>query len=180
MGAFAPRHGSRYRDSRLVDRGNRRFTRVTFMDAATDQHMQWMRLALEESRKALPACAPNPPVGCVIISDGRLIARGHTGPPGQPHAEAMALRSLQCSPGGATVYVTLEPCSFEGRTPSCAVALAASGVRCVYVGIIDPHPRNQGKGLDILRAAGISVEIGLLEDEIKAALVPYLARGIAN
>lgn len=135
-----------------------------------------MRLALVESQKALPACAPNPPVGCVIVSEGRLLASGYTRPPGQPHAEAMALQNLLVSPSGAAVYVTLEPCSFEGRTPSCAKALAASGVSRVYVGIVDPHPRNQGRGLDILRAAGIAVEVGVLETEIEAALSPYLVR----
>ena len=139
-------------------------------------HEHWMRLALAESRRALPACAPNPPVGCVIVADGKLLASGHTGPPGQPHAEAMALHSLSCPPNGVTVYVTLEPCSFEGRTPSCAKALAASGVARVYVGIVDPDPRNQGRGIEILKGAGIPVEVGVLEIEIGELLSPYLIR----
>jgi pyrimidine deaminase RibD-like protein len=146
------------------------------MKSATGEHEHWMRQALVESHKALPACVPNPPVGCVIVSDGRLLSSGYTGQPGQPHAEAMALQSLPVSPSGADVYVTLEPCSFEGRTPSCAKALAASGVSRVYVGIVDPHPRNRGRGLEILRAAGIAVEVGLLENEIEATLSPYLVR----
>ena len=140
------------------------------------EHQHWMRLALTESRKALPACAPNPPVGCVIVADGQPLASGYTGPPGQPHAEAMALHGLPCPPNGVTVYVTLEPCSFEGRTPSCAKALAASGVGRVYVGIVDPDPRNQGRGLEILKAAGIAVEVGVLETEIAELLSPYLIR----
>jgi len=135
-----------------------------------------MRQALVESQKALPACAPNPPVGCVIVSDGRLLSTGYTGPPGHPHAEAMALQSLCVAPNGAAVYVTLEPCSFKGRTPSCAKALAASGVSHIYVGIVDPHPRNQGRGLEILRAAGITVEVGVLEKEVEWMLSAYLIR----
>jgi pyrimidine deaminase RibD-like protein len=142
----------------------------------TEEHQHWMRLALAESRKALPVCAPNPPVGCVIVAGGQLLASGYTGPPGQPHAEAMALQGLPCPPSGTTVYVTLEPCSFAGRTPSCAKALAACGVGHVYVGVIDPDPRNQGRGIEILEAAGITVEIGLLEAEIAALLSPYLIR----
>jgi riboflavin biosynthesis protein RibD len=143
---------------------------------SADEHQHWMRLALTESRKALPACAPNPPVGCVIVADGQLVASGYTGPPGQPHAEAMALRALSCPPRGLTVYVTLEPCSFEGRTPSCAEALAKCGVGRVYVGIVDPDPRNQGRGIEMLKAAGISVEVGVLEREIEELLSPYLIR----
>jgi pyrimidine deaminase RibD-like protein len=145
-------------------------------DVMAGVHAHWMRLALAESRKALPACAPNPPVGCVIVAGGVLVASGYTSPPGQPHAEAMALLNLSCPPGGLTVYVTLEPCSFEGRTPSCAKALAACGVSRVYVGIVDPDPRNQGRGIDILRAAGIAVHVGVLEQEVTDLLSPYLIR----
>ena len=141
-----------------------------------DEHEHWMRLALKESRKALPACLPNPPVGCVVVAGGHLLASGYTGPPGRPHAEAMALQGLSCPPNGLTVYVTLEPCSFEGRTPSCAKALAAGAVGRVFVGIVDPDPRNQGRGIDILKAAGIEVEVGLLGAEITAVLDPYLIR----
>ena len=144
------------------------------MTAEIGEHEHWMRQAIAEGRKALPACAPNPPVGCVVVSEGQLLARGHTRPPGQPHAEAMALQMLAVPAGGTTVYVTLEPCSFEGRTPSCAQALVAARVGRVYVGILDPHPRNRGSGIEILRAAGIPVEIGVLKREIEAELSPYL------
>lgn len=135
-----------------------------------------MRLALAESRRALPGCAPNPPVGCVIVSGGELLATGFTSPPGLPHAEVMALRALAGSPSGVTVYVTLEPCSFEGRTPSCAKALVAAGVGRVFVGIVDPDPRNQGRGIEILKAVGIPVDVGVLEDEIEELISPYLIR----
>ena len=141
------------------------------------EHERWMRIALQEGHKALPGCLPNPPVGCVIVHKRELLARGHTSPPGHPHAEAMALQRLRVPPAGALVYVTLEPCSFYGRTPSCAEALVAARVERVFVGIIDSDPRNQGRGLEILRAAGIAVEVGVLGAEVEAALAPYLIRG---
>jgi len=146
------------------------------MSVATGEHEHWMRQALVESRKALPACTPNPPVGCVIVCNGQVLARGYTSPPGHPHAEAMALQCLAAPAGGTTVYVTLEPCSFDGRTPSCAQALVTAGVDRVYVGIVDPHPRNRGRGIEILRTAGIPVDIGVLAKEIEAELSPYLVR----
>ncbi len=139
------------------------------------EHGEWMRQALIEGRRALPACLPNPPVGCVIVSNGHRLAHGYTGPPGHPHAEAMALSRLAV-PAGMTVYVTLEPCSFTGRTPSCARALVGAGIGRIFVGIVDPHPRNQGKGIEILRASGIEVQVGLLAQDIEAALSPYLVR----
>lgn len=140
-------------------------------------HEEMMREALDVSRAALPGCLPNPPVGCLIVLDGQVLARGYTNPPGRPHAEAMALQSLtSATAAGASVYVTLEPCSFAGRTPSCAETLVAAGVRRVFVGIIDPHPRNRGRGIDILRAGGIAVEVGIAAGEIEAALAPYLIR----
>jgi pyrimidine deaminase RibD-like protein len=141
-----------------------------------DLHDHWMRLALRESRKALPACRPNPPVGCVIVCNGDVLARGYTNPPGRDHAEIMALRQLPLPAPPVSVYVTLEPCSFDGRTPSCAEALVAARIDRVFVGMIDPHPRNQGRGIEIMRAGGIAVEVGILQDEVEAVLAPYLIR----
>jgi pyrimidine deaminase RibD-like protein len=135
----------------------------------------FMEAALEESRRALPACRPNPPVGCVIVQGEQIVARGFTGPPGQPHAEAAALAQLAGSGlEGLSAYVTLEPCSFARRTPSCALALAAAGIRHVVVSLVDPHPRNQGRGLELLRAAGVVVEVGLLEAKVREFIAPYL------
>jgi pyrimidine deaminase RibD-like protein len=85
----------------------------------------FMREALMEGRKALPACLPNPPVGCVLVRNGTIIARGYTNPPGHPHAEAMALNHVAGDLHEAMAFVTLEPCAFYGRTPSCALALIA-------------------------------------------------------
>jgi len=140
----------------------------------------FMEAALEQSRRALPACRPNPPVGCVIVQGEQIVARGFTGPPGQPHAEAAALAQLAgaglagAGLDGLSAYVTLEPCSFARRTPSCALALAAAGIRHVVVSVVDPHPRNQGRGLELLRAAGVVVEVGLLEARVREFIAPYL------
>lgn len=133
-----------------------------------------MALALTESRKALSACRPNPPVGCVIVKDRRVVAKGFTQPPGHDHAEAMALRLCEGSLEGASVFVTLEPCSFEGRTPSCTLTLIARGATEAFVSIIDPHPRNRGEGVRLLREAGITVETGILEESVKEFISPYL------
>jgi pyrimidine deaminase RibD-like protein len=134
----------------------------------------FMRAALIEGRRALPACRPNPPVGCVLVRGGEIVARGHTQPPYQPHAEPMALRELEGELQEVTAFVTLEPCAFHQRTPSCAKEMIARRVGRVYIAILDPHPRNQGAGLALLRDAGIEVVMGLLEDEARAQLGPYL------
>lgn len=139
------------------------------------RHHTFMRAALAEGRKALPACLPNPPVGCVLVRDGEIIARGHTQPPYQPHAEPMALAQVAgqdlCD---VVAYVTLEPCSFHNRTPSCAKALVAAGIQTVVVGMTDPHPRNRGRGCQILREGGITVIEGILADEAQADMGPYV------
>ena len=144
-----------------------------FSDAA---QRHFMTLALEESTHALPACLPNPPVGCVIVGGGVVVARGFTGAPGTPHAEAAALLAL--GNGGdadtLTLFVTLEPCAFVGRTPSCAHAIVASGIRRVFVGTLDPDARNDGAGIDIMRRAGITVHVGVLETRVCDFIKSYL------
>lgn len=136
----------------------------------------FMQLALAQGRLALGLCGDNPPVGCVLVRDGVVIAAGHTNAPGSPHAEAMALQQLQGKGADVTAYVTLEPCSFHGRTPSCARALIAAGIGKVCVAIIDPDPRNNGRGIALLREAGIVVETGILAAEAAKELGPYLGR----
>ena len=135
----------------------------------------YMALALAESRRALPACRPNPPVGCVLVKNHTVIARGHTQPPGHDHAEAMALRQYTESLDDVAVFVTLEPCSFSGRTPSCALALIARRPQAVFVAALDPHPRNRGAGIDLLREAGIAVEVGVLAESVMQFIGPHLA-----
>lgn len=138
--------------------------------------VRFMREAMQEGRKARGSCAPNPPVGCVAVRDQRVIARGHTNPPGQDHAEAMVLRSLPHRLDDISLFVTLEPCSFHGRTPSCARAIAERRPALVYVGMLDPHPRNRGAGIRLLEAAGIPVVVGLSKAEVEMELRPYLQR----
>lgn len=138
---------------------------------------QFMVQAIKEGRKARDICAPNPPVGCVLVCGDQIVARGHTNRPGEDHAEAMALRLLSCEHDSVTAFVTLEPCSFHGRTPSCAHALIRSSVNEVYVGIVDPDPRNNGKGIEILKSGGLKVHVGLLSQTIKQELGPYLYAG---
>lgn len=135
----------------------------------------FMRLALAEGRRALPACLPNPPVGCVLVRGGQVVATGFTQPPGQHHAEAMALAHFAQDLSDVTAYVTLEPCSFHGRTPSCAKTLVARGIQRVVVAMLDPDPRNAGAGIDILKAAGVEVTVGVLEQSAMADMGAYLA-----
>jgi pyrimidine deaminase RibD-like protein len=135
----------------------------------------FMRHALLEGRKALPGCLPNPPVGCVLVRGGEIVSRGFTQAPYQMHAEAMALSLLRGATADVSAYVTLEPCSFHGRTPSCAHALVQSGIRRVVVAMLDPDPRNNGAGLALLRQAGVEVIAGILESEAHGDLDPYLA-----
>jgi len=135
-----------------------------------------MEEALALSRQALPDCRSNPPVGCVLVWENAVLARGFTQAPGQDHAEAAALRQAGILPAGTIAYVTLEPCSFVGRTPSCARSLIDAGVSGVVASLLDPDPRNSGAGIEMLRAAGIRVEVGLLQDRVAAFLDPYLIR----
>ena len=143
------------------------------MDATTAT--AFMRAALAEGRRALPACLPNPPVGCVLVRGGSVVARGFTQPPGHPHAEALALQQVDGPLDDVTAFVTLEPCAFHGRTPSCAKTMVARGVRRVFVAMLDPDARNSGRGIEILRDAGVEVTVGLLEADAVRDLSPYLA-----
>ncbi|WLQ15507.1 bifunctional diaminohydroxyphosphoribosylaminopyrimidine deaminase/5-amino-6-(5-phosphoribosylamino)uracil reductase RibD [Hahella aquimaris] len=137
---------------------------------------RFMRLAIAEGRKAIAHCRPNPPVGCVLVRNGQVVASGHTNAPGQPHAEAMALHYLHGPTADTIAFVTLEPCSFHGRTPSCAQTLVKLGIRKLYVGMLDPHPKNRGAGIDILKQAGAEVVVGILENEVRKELEAYLWR----
>lgn len=134
---------------------------------------RWMRRALREAVRATGHAAPNPPVGCVIVRDGALIARGHTQPPPGLHAEAVALRNAGAAARGATMYVTLEPCNHHGRTPPCAAAIVAAGIRRVVVAVRDPHGAAAG-GVETLLAAGIEVETGLCAPSASRVMQPFL------
>ncbi len=123
--------------------------------------LEAMRAALALAQRGLGTVWPNPAVGCVIINEGRVVGRGWTQPGGRPHAETEALARAGDAARGAAAFVTLEPCSHWGKTPPCADALIAAGVKQVIAAIEDPDPRVAGSGLARLRQAGIAVESGL-------------------
>ncbi len=125
----------------------------------------FMRRALTLSRSGLGRCAPNPCVGCVIVKDGIVVGEARSADGGRPHAETQALSLAGEKARGADVYVTLEPCAHVGKTPPCAHALIEAGVARVYVSCIDPDPRVAGKGIAMLRAAGIDVFEGMAAEE---------------
>src|SRR5579863_302955 len=120
-----------------------------------------MALALALGRRGLGRTWPNPAVGAVLVRNGVIVGRGWTQPGGRPHAETEALRRAGDAARGATLYVTLEPCSHFGKTPTCADAIVAAGIARVVSAIEDPNPEVAGRGHARLRAAGIAVEVGL-------------------
>lgn len=133
-----------------------------------------MRRAIDLAVRARGRTSPNPLVGCVIVRGGRVLAEGWHERAGLDHAEAAALRRLGMRAPGATVYVTLEPHNFHGRTPPCTERLIAAGVARVVVGMRDPNPRVDGGGVETLERAGIAVTVGVLEAECRAINRPYL------
>ena len=128
---------------------------------------QYMSLALAEAEKAWGLTTPNPMVGAVAVKDGVVIGKGYHRRAGGPHAERELIAACGEALRGAEVYVTLEPCSTVGHTPACTDGLIAAGVKRVIVGCEDPNPRHRGRGLEILRRAGIEVESGVLERECR-------------
>ncbi|MFM7628027.1 MAG: bifunctional diaminohydroxyphosphoribosylaminopyrimidine deaminase/5-amino-6-(5-phosphoribosylamino)uracil reductase RibD, partial [Algoriphagus sp.] len=127
----------------------------------------YMRRALELAERGKGKVRPNPLVGCVIVHEGQVIGEGYHEYYGGPHAEVNALGSVsdQDLIGKSTLYVTLEPCAHWGKTPPCANLLVEKGIKHVVIATLDSHDLVSGKGLEILRSAGISVELGLLENE---------------
>jgi diaminohydroxyphosphoribosylaminopyrimidine deaminase/5-amino-6-(5-phosphoribosylamino)uracil reductase len=126
---------------------------------------RFMQLALTLGRRGLGRTWPNPAVGAVVVKDGVIVGRGWTQPGGRPHAEPEALKRAGAAARGATLYVTLEPCSHFGKSPPCADAIIAAGVSRVVAAIEDPNPEVAGNGFAKLRAAGISVDVGLFAAE---------------
>lgn len=135
-----------------------------------------MRMALDLAERGLGATWPNPAVGCVIVQNGHVIARGWTQPGGRPHAETEALARTGGSAAGATAYVSLEPCAHQGVSGPCTEALIKAGIARVVVAIQDPDPRVNGGGLERLRQAGVEVTLGVGEEEAQAVLAGYLMR----
>jgi diaminohydroxyphosphoribosylaminopyrimidine deaminase/5-amino-6-(5-phosphoribosylamino)uracil reductase len=144
----------------------------------TDQH--YMQLALDLARKGQGWVEPNPMVGCVIVKRGKIVGQGFHRKFGGPHAEPNALKAAGKAARGATVYVSLEPCSHVGKTPPCTDALIRAGVKRVVAAMRDPNPLVAGKGLRRLRAAGIDVSAGLLRDRAATLNAPFIAYHTEN
>ena len=146
------------------------------MSAAAPDDTRWMQVALQLAKRGVGRTWPNPSVGCVVVSDGICVGRGHTQPGGRPHAETVALAQAGGRSRGAIVYVTLEPCSHHGQTPPCAEALIAAGVNRVVIGTLDPDARVSGRGVQMLREAGIVVDTGCCEAQAVAVTAGFLSR----
>jgi pyrimidine deaminase RibD-like protein len=136
--------------------------------------LYFMLRALEVSKNALPKCIPNPPVGCVLVKDNQIISEGFTQSIGGNHAEVEAIQNYSGSLEDVVAYVTLEPCAFSGRTPSCAKMLASTKISKVVIAVHDSDLRNNGKGIQVLIDSGISVDIGVASDTVTKFIMPYL------
>jgi diaminohydroxyphosphoribosylaminopyrimidine deaminase/5-amino-6-(5-phosphoribosylamino)uracil reductase len=137
-------------------------------DLSGSQHdLQWMQYALELARQGIGLASPNPTVGCVIVRENRIVGHGFHQYAQRDHAEIVALAEAGSAARGATAYVTLEPCSHYGRTGPCARALTEAGVTRVVAATSDPNPLVQGRGLAMLREAGVDVSVGLLATEAR-------------
>ena len=141
----------------------------------TSEDERWMARALALAERGRGLCSPNPMVGAVVVSEGRLVGEGFHARAGGPHAEAEALRQAGDRARGATLYVTLEPCNHQGRTPPCVDAILSAGIRRVVVAAGDPNPRVRGGGTRALREAGLEVLSGCREDEARAGNRVFLA-----
>ena len=147
----------------------------------SEQDRAFMDCAITAGQRARYWSAPNPPVGCVLVKEGTVIGEGFTQPAGDAHAEVMALQAAREAGGtdacrGATAYVTLEPCSHQGRTGPCAAALIEAGIERVVVAVEDPNPQVAGQGLSQLREAGIAVEVGIGAEAVEQDLAGFLLR----
>ncbi len=141
--------------------------------------MEFMKRALELARGGWGKTNPNPLVGAVIVKDGQIVAEGFHEVLGCSHAEAAAFNNAKSDVKGGTMYVNLEPCSHFGRTPPCANKIIENGIKRVVIGMVDPNPRVSGRGIDILRNAGVEVTVGVMEEESKelnGIFINYITR----
>jgi diaminohydroxyphosphoribosylaminopyrimidine deaminase/5-amino-6-(5-phosphoribosylamino)uracil reductase len=140
----------------------------------------WMKRVLRLAEKGRGRTSPNPMVGAVLIKDGRTVGEGYHARAGEAHAEIIALKKAGAEARGATLYTNLEPCSHYGKTPPCAPALIEAGVKRVVVGMEDPNPLVKGKGLKMLKNAGLNVNVGILEEDcqrLNEAFCKYIQTG---
>ena len=133
----------------------------------TEEDIRFMERALDLARRGEGWVNPNPLVGAVIVRDGQVVGEGWHERFGGWHAERNALRNCKEGADGATLYVTLEPCCHYGKTPPCTEAILEAGVKRVVVGMKDPNPLVAGKGIGLLREAGVEVEVGVCEEEAR-------------
>jgi diaminohydroxyphosphoribosylaminopyrimidine deaminase / 5-amino-6-(5-phosphoribosylamino)uracil reductase len=145
-------------------------------ESQQQQDLRFMRLALDLGRRGLGQTWPNPAVGAVIVKDGIILGRGWTQKRGRPHAETEALARAKRNARGATLYVTLEPCSHAGQTPPCADAVIRAGIARVVSAMEDPNPEVAGQGHARLREKGIQVDVGLCAQEARHAHAGHIAR----
>jgi diaminohydroxyphosphoribosylaminopyrimidine deaminase/5-amino-6-(5-phosphoribosylamino)uracil reductase len=146
------------------------------MSAAPFSDEDYMAAAIAFARRGLGETAPNPAVGCIIVKEGVIVGRGATQKGGRPHAETVAIADAGEAARGATLYVTLEPCSHQGVTGPCANAIVSAGLARVVSAVEDPDPRVAGRGHDILRKAGIDVRVGVLGHEARRANLGHILR----
>ncbi len=150
---------------------------------------QWMERALQQAERSVGLASPNPAVGCVLVRGDELVGEGFHEFDRRDHAEVVALKQAGPQAHGATAYVTLEPCSHQGRTGPCADALIAAGVKRVVVATVDPNPQVNGKGMARLREAGVQVSSGVLQEQARrlndgyakfiTAFLPYVTMKVA-
>jgi diaminohydroxyphosphoribosylaminopyrimidine deaminase/5-amino-6-(5-phosphoribosylamino)uracil reductase len=143
--------------------------------------MDYMERALTLARMAVGSTSPNPAVGAVIVSDGVVVGEGYTQPPGSAHAEVVALKQAGEKSRGATMYVTLEPCCFYGRTPPCTKAIVDAGIAVMHIAALDPNPKVAGKGRSELESAGITVYLEEHKEEaqeINESYFKYITTGV--
>ena len=126
-----------------------------------------MRMAFSLARKGVGTASPNPMVGAVLVKNGSIVGKGYHKKAGLPHAEVNALEDAGQNASGSTLYINLEPCVHYGRTPPCADQVIAAGIKKAFIAMLDPNPLVNGKGVEMLRNAGIDVKVGLLEDEAR-------------
>lgn len=140
----------------------------------------YMAIALDLAGQAQGKTRPNPPVGAVVVKDGRIVGKGFTQPAGQPHAEIVALTEAGQEARGAEIYASLEPCSHWGRTPPCSEALIEAGITRAHIALLDPNPQVRGRGVARLRESGVEVIIGQGADaaaELVEAHAVYTVKG---
>ncbi|MEO2166845.1 MAG: bifunctional diaminohydroxyphosphoribosylaminopyrimidine deaminase/5-amino-6-(5-phosphoribosylamino)uracil reductase RibD [bacterium] len=144
-----------------------------------ERDLRFLRHALELARRGLGRTSPNPPVGAVVVRGGRVVGEGYHRRAGEGHAEVLALEQAGDKARGATLYCTLEPCTTKGRTPACAPRVRKSGIARVVIGSVDPNPVVRGRGLRLLRRAGIEVVVGV-EQAQSDEMIAYFRRHITT